>query len=81
MNDRIDELLWQAGGFNRISNPNDSYLDGKYILSQEQLDMFAELIIKECAQIGELKEQGYKDYNTEISVGFYIKQHFGVENE
>ena len=29
--------------------------------------------------IGELKEQGSNDYDHEISVGWYMRQHFGVE--
>ena len=40
---------------------------------------FAELIVRECARIGELKEQGYEDYDPDLSVGWYMKQHFGVE--
>jgi hypothetical protein len=40
---------------------------------------FAELIVQECARIGELKEQGYEEYDPDLSVGWYMKQHFGVE--
>lgn len=75
MNERIDELLWQAGGFNKISNPNDSYLDGKYILSQEQIDMFAELIIKECMLAVYDDGQDAEYYQNRIA------KRFGVENE
>jgi len=40
---------------------------------------FADLIVSECAKIGELKEQGHEEYDTDVSVGWYMKQHFGVE--
>jgi hypothetical protein len=44
------------------------------------LEKFAELIVQECARIGELKEQGYEDYDPNLSVGWYMKQHFGVKS-
>jgi hypothetical protein len=44
------------------------------------LEKFAELIVKECARIGELKEQGYEDYDPNLSVGWYMKQHFEVKS-
>ena len=77
MNDRIDELLWQAGGFNKISNPNDSFLDGRYILTQEQLDMFAELIVRECAEV--VQEGRWMVPPSQEQLARSIKQHFGVE--
>jgi hypothetical protein len=36
--------------------------------------------VQECARIGELKEQGYEDYDPDLSVGWYMKQHFGVKS-
>ena len=42
-------------------------------------ERFSQLIVQECAMIGELKEQGSNDYDHEISVGWYMRQHFGVE--
>jgi hypothetical protein len=35
--------------------------------------------VQECAKIAELAEQGYKDYNADVSVGHYIRGTFGVE--
>ena len=78
MNDRIDELLWQAGGFNKISNPNDSFLDGRYILTQEQLDMFAELIVRECVDIACQYDEPKMSGPGMIIAG-RIETHFGVE--
>lgn len=57
MNERIDELLWQAGGFTKLCYPNDSFLDGRYALTQEQLDKFAELIVEEV--LDQVKERAY----------------------
>lgn len=44
----------------------------------ELLQKFGEEIIKECVKIAELKEQGYKDFDQATSVGWYIRQHFGL---
>jgi len=40
---------------------------------------FAELIVQECARIGESKEQGDSEYDSGISVGWYMRQHFGIK--
>ena len=68
MNERIKELLEQAG--------SDS--SGKW-LSHDNAVRLAHLVIRECAKIAEMKEQGYRDYEPDISVGWYMKKHFGVE--
>jgi len=67
MNEKIKELALQAGG--------SHYPD----VNTTQLVKFAELIVWECARIGELKEQGCSEYEPDISVGWYMRQHFGVE--
>jgi hypothetical protein len=66
VNERIRELAEQA----------ETKEVGYYFFDREK---FAELIVKECAMIGELKEQGSNDYDHKISVGWYMRQHFGVE--
>ena len=73
MNERIKELAYKAGLHNHL------WLDIPD--SDDVLDTvkFAELIVRECARIGELKEQGYEDYDPNLSVGWYMKQYFGVE--
>jgi hypothetical protein len=43
MNERMGELLWQAGGYTK--------LDGSYSLHESHLQKFAELIIKETLQV------------------------------
>ena len=54
---------------------------GDYVCGELDPEKFAELIVGECARIGELKEQGCKDYAPDLSVGWYMKQHFGVSDE
>jgi hypothetical protein len=67
MNERIRQLLSQAGVHYEVLPKDTVY------------EKFAELIVRECGRIGELKEQGYEDYDPDLSVGWYMKQHFGVE--
>ena len=73
MNERIKELAEQATKkYDRLGN--------EIPFAQPDLEKFAELIVRECARIGELKEQGYSEYDPDISVGWYMRQHFGVED-
>ena len=44
----------------------------QYTFLEKDLEKFAELIIKECAEVAE-------DYDGAHYVGTEIKQHFGVE--
>ena len=61
MNERIKELMKQAG----------TDTSGKW-MNVEHAEKFAELLIKECAEVAE-------DYDGAHYVGTAIKQHFGVE--
>jgi hypothetical protein len=79
MNERIEELALDAGLLNYVDNetPRRCFIHGHADL--EEVEKFAELIIQECAKIGEIKEQGFGDYDPNISVGWYMRKHFGVE--
>jgi hypothetical protein len=72
MNERMGELLWQAGGYTK--------LDGSYSLHESQLQKFAELIVRECAKV--LTQHGAyfsgegEPYHYAASL---IEEHFGVE--
>ena len=79
MNERIEELALKAGLLNYVDNetPRRYFIDGNADL--EEVEKFVELIVRECAKIGELKEQGYGDYDPDVSVGWYMRKHFGVE--
>ena len=61
MNERIKELMKQAG----------TDTSGKW-MNAEHAEKFAELLIKECAEVAE-------DYDGAHYVGTRIKQHFGVK--
>ena len=51
MNERIDEIAFLAGcNIHMYRNPKHPDLNG-WIISQEVLDKFAELIVQECASI------------------------------
>jgi len=81
MNERIDQLLWAAGGFTKLNYPDDAFLDGRYALTQEQLDKFAELIVQEAAAFvsgaAEVYNQTEQDACVRASKG--LKKYFGVK--
>jgi hypothetical protein len=76
MNERVDELIFQVG-FTRLHYPDDNFLDGRYALTQEQLDKFTELIVRECANI--VNSLGQHEGPGDCATVEYIKEHFGVE--
>jgi hypothetical protein len=88
VNERIKQLAKQAGDYVnevytppvRSKTPGKIWEDGHMDWYTQFNEKFAELIVRECARIGELKEQGYEDYDPDLSVGWYMKQHFGVES-
>lgn len=72
MNNKIKQLAEQAGSTHKQNL-------GVYQFYKFELENFAESIIQECAKIGELKEQGFGEYDPNISVGWYMRKHFGFE--
>ena len=79
MNERIKELAEQAGFENGHQDRNGNSLSG-------ELEKFAELIVRECAEISEqsqwseAKGEYYEGFNEAmIYVSNKIKEHFGVE--
>ena len=78
MNERIKNLGSKA--MSEVMNGSDPYGDAdRMYIPAEFMEKFAELIVRECARIGELKEQGFSEYDPYMSVGHYMRQHFGVE--
>jgi hypothetical protein len=77
MNERIQELSKQAGlkiEYLMISPPKPLQILG----SAEQFEKFAELIIRECAELTlDYKNDNY--YNGWLDYRDEIKRHFGVE--
>ena len=75
MNERIKELYnqsleqkYQYGGSD--SKPGEMYSNYITVLNPEK---FAELIVKECADIASINQHQYD------SVGKYVLEHFGVK--
>ena len=72
MNERIRELAWQA------ANGMLSYdAEGDFRLSEKEVEKFAELIVKECAEI--VQEGRWMVPPSQHQLARSIKQHFGVK--
>ena len=67
MNERILELAEQQG----LTGPN-------YFLSSQELEKFAELIVKECAAVSRKSSKRIDDMGSLIAQD--IEKHFGVED-
>jgi hypothetical protein len=69
MNERIKQLAEQAGV------PKEySFVEGATAWSMHpSLEQFAELIVKECADIATINQ--YQSY----TAGYYVLKHFGVK--
>jgi len=65
MNERIDELVFQSGiTQHSYSNPKHPDLDG-FLVSNEKLEKFAELIIGECSNLLFSESERLYQYSTE----------------
>ncbi len=72
MNERIRELAYRA------ANGMLSYdAEGEWRLSEQECNKFAELIVRECAEL--VKDFYQEDEFTCYSAATEIKEHFGVE--
>ena len=67
MNERIKELMFDAG-------LNSNYVEGFDSIYSKQLEKFAELIVRECADVGSKFSQAHPE-----DICYQIKRHFGVE--
>jgi hypothetical protein len=76
MNERIKELAEQAG----LEFDDDLALEPEpiYYITQKELEKFAELLIRKCAQICFSESKGHNMAFGE-HCGIVIKEHFGVE--
>jgi hypothetical protein len=75
MNERIRELARRVVG----KNKNDV---GSISMFNEQIDQFAELIVKECIDQISVNHDPNSDWDWEVSRGHaiaIIKEHFGVK--
>ena len=70
MNERIKELAEQAGVALIKTKGMEDIVDGCYITNDKHLKKFAELIVRECADIAMREDHDPAEC---------IKRHFGVE--
>ena len=93
MNERIDELIKQAGDYVnevytppvRSKTPGKIWEDGHVGWHTQFNEKFAELIVRECIGVVENLSPGYKDYRDQIEDAFRrdcvaeMKHKFGIE--
>ncbi len=78
MNERIKQLAEQAGSTHKQSL-------GVYQFFPDELQEFAELIVRECMRMCEVTQMGFETHQCSveasgaITVKQYIAEHFGVE--
>jgi uncharacterized protein CbrC (UPF0167 family) len=68
MNDKIKEIVKQAGVFY-------SYQDDVWLATNGDFERFAELIVRECAELFDRNEQSELGYR----IGDRIYKHFGIK--
>ena len=78
MNKRIQELITQAGGH---WNHGDFNMPNSVEFQEQDIAKFAELIVRECAQVSEddITDGDACCTNTADRIARQIKKHFGVE--
>ena len=79
MNERIRELAEQANAWYPMGYPSgeggDAAWENLVIFEKEDLEKFAELIVRECARV----YWNIDDSETHTEYVEALKQHFGVE--
>jgi hypothetical protein len=78
MNERIKQLAEQAGFDIEVEDIFNYKPQHSFIGSDENMKKFAELIVRECAQICFSESKGHNMAFGE-HCGIVIKEHFGVE--
>ena len=68
MNQRIRELINEATSF------KEGLIEGKHDIELFDKEKFAELIVRECAEVGSKFSQAHP-----LDIQYQIKRHFGVE--
>ena len=68
MNKKIEELALQCGAWHQVYEQKRFMVDRKF-----DIEKFAELIVKECADVATMNQFQYD------AVGNYVLKHFGVE--
>ena len=80
MNERITKIVIETLGKEGVI---DSRAFGHWALSDEQLEKFAELIVRECMAcstwVGKVNKNAIEPIHTAHAINQRIKKHFGVE--
>jgi hypothetical protein len=75
MNERIKQLAEQAGLVKILDEHASEYGNGMFENTPyPELEKFAELIVRECAEVGSKFSQAHP-----LDIQYQIKRHFGVE--
>ena len=81
MNERIKELVKQAGGHfsthNLMSNPVQQRESVE--LWDDRIEKFAELIVRECASMARVFQSNEYDFTGDLDLDEFMLKHFGVE--
>ena len=77
MNERIKQLAEQAGAETWSRAPMRAVTGLAF--TDENLKKFAELIVKECANMAESFHHHQYDFTGNLELHEFIKEHFGVE--
>ena len=79
MNERILELARQSGGIDMTNHTAGGITTWVGTGTPEFLERFAELIVRECADIAKHHVMNISTYNDADFVEKQIQEHFGVE--
>ena len=79
MNDRFMKLAEQSGVTMIKTKGHSTVKDGCFIVSPDQLQHFAQLMVLACANLCLINDPGDATYAGQQAAEKYIKQHFGVE--
>jgi hypothetical protein len=78
MNTRIDELAWQAGCHKTMQHDPVRPEGSGWIIDQETLDKFAELIVSECMKVAHYHTPDTDDLDYGWLIRNEIANHFGI---
>jgi len=80
MNERIKNLVYEAEEYALDkANEHDGDEDYEYTFEDDFQEKFAELIVRECADIAKHHVMNISTYADAEFVNEQIKEHFGVE--
>ena len=79
MNERIRELAVQARiTISGYTDDNSGYYEPSGS-SPEELEKFAELIVRECASMARVFQSNEYDFTGDLDLDEFMLKHFGVE--